>query len=438
MGFTGKLSILLGLWSTAFVQSVGAQESTEPDNREISRPGFAGMFDLNAKYLTGDWGGVRTALEDSGVKISLTYQQQGFFNFHGGTDTNDLSRFHGSYDLKLRFDTGKMGLWEGGYGYIKAKGNWREGIGFNRGKIGSWSKPNADEKEDDTIYINKWWVGQKFFDGLIDIRAGRIETKKDVFDKNAYADHEDKYFLNSWFVSSPNVPHTTAMGARLKITPNEWVYFLMGAFDGESRGSKRGGLRTTFHDAARFIAMWELGFNLDFPTAKGPLAGHYRIGMWYDGREKQIFRKSLNGVRRPRFTNDDMGMYLSFDQMLFKENDDPADSQGLGGFFRYGYAPEESNDMEHFWSLGMQYGGLIPERDKDVLAFGVAQGIYSDRFQREINRNGSHETVYEIYYAIQLTPWLVLTPDIQYIENPGGRGDSRDSIIGGFRLRITF
>ena len=125
-----------------------------------------------------------------------------------------------------------------------------------------------------------------------------------------------------------------------------------------------------------------------------------------------------------------MGIYLSFDQLLFKENDDPADSQGLAGFVRYGYAPEESNEMEHFWSLGMQYAGLIPERDKDVLAFGVAQ--------RELDRDVSHETVYELYYAIQLAPWLVLTPDLQYIENTGGRGDSRDSIIAGFRLRIIF
>ncbi len=113
MTFVGKLSILLGLWATAFLQPVGAQEGLEPDNHEISRPGFVGMFDLNAKHLTGDWGGVRTALEDSGIKISLSYQQQGLFNFHGGRDTNDLSRFHGSYDLKLTFDTGKMGLCAG-------------------------------------------------------------------------------------------------------------------------------------------------------------------------------------------------------------------------------------------------------------------------------------------------------------------------------------
>ncbi len=442
----GSLLAVLMLLGVVGGVSAGTPDQAKPVDATAEKPHFS-LFELKSKTMTGNWGGLGTALQDAGIKLSLTYQQQGFFNFHGGRDSNDLSRFHGSYDLKITYDTEKMGLWAGGYGYIKAKGNWREGIGFNKGKIGGWSKPNADEKEDDPIYVSKWWVGQKFLDGLIDIRAGRIETKKDVFDKNVYADHEDKFFMNSWFVASPNVPHTTAMGARIKITPWEWVYFQFGAFDGESRGSKRGGLRTTFHDTARFIGIWELGFNLQFETSNGRLPGHYRIGMWYDGREKQIFRNSLDGRRRrsnplrgrrPRFTNDDVGMYLSFDQMLFKENDQPDDKQGLGGFFRYASAPEESNEMEHFWSFGAQYKGLIPTRDKDVLAFGVAQGIYSDRFQREINSDVSHETVYELYYDIQVTPWLVITPDIQFIENPGGRGEFKDSIIGGFRVRIIF
>lgn len=435
--------VLLQALSIGLVLLVAQQvPASGPDTRasqaqSTDTPGD-GLFDLHSKTMTGDWGGLRRTLEDAGIKLSLSYQQQGFFNFHGGRDSNDGSRFHGSYDLKLQYDTQKMGLWPGGYGYIKAKGNWREGVGFNEGKIGGWSSPNADEKEDDAIYINKWWVGQKLLDGLLDIRAGRIETKKDVFDKNAYADHEDKYFMNSWFVASANVPHTTAMGARIKFTPCEWFYFQFGAFDGDSRGDKRGGLRTTFHDAPRFIGMWEMGFNLQLETARGRLAGHYRIGLWYDGRKKQLFRNDLGGRRSPRTTTDDMGMYLSFDQMLAKENDDPNDTQGLGGFFRYGYAPPESNDMEHFWSLGMQYQGLIPERDKDVVAFGVAQGIYSHIFQRQISRAVSHQTVYEIYYAIHLTPWLVITPDVQFIENPGGRGEFKDSIIGGVRLRIIF
>ena len=32
-----------------------------------------------------------------------------------------------------------------------------------------------------------------------------------------------------------------------------------------------------------------------------------------------------------------------------------------------------------------------------------------------MNNNAGSENIYELHYAIQLTPWLVLTPDIQYI-----------------------
>jgi hypothetical protein len=42
---------------------------------------------------------------------------------------------------------------------------------------------------------------------------------------------------------------------------------------------------------------------------------------------------------------DDVGVYTGCNQRLYKENADPEDSQGLGVFFRYGYAPSKRNDI---------------------------------------------------------------------------------------------
>jgi len=57
-----------------------------------------------------------------------------------------------------------------------------------------------------------------------------------------------------------------------------------------------------------------------------------------------------------------------------------------------------------------------------------------------VNGDSSNETIFELYYAIQATPWLVLTPDIQYVDNPGGLdGDAvSHAIAGGFKVRVTF
>ncbi len=44
------------------------------------------------------------------------------------------------------------------------------------------------------------------------------------------------------------------------------------------------------------------------------------------------------------------------------------------------------------------------------------------------------------YYNIQAATWINISPDIQYILNPGGRGedDSRDCLVIGLRVQMTF
>ena len=128
----------------------------------------------------------------------------------------------------------------------------------------------------------------------------------------------------------------------------------------------------------------------------------------------------------------------ALDQLIWKENGEPSDSQGLSVFGRYGYARDDVNRINHFWSFGGQCTGLIAGRDQDRLGFGFAQAIQSDQFKDEIRPRADRETVYELYYAYQVTPWCVITPDLQFITNPGGDKDDRDAFVAGLRLRIWF
>ncbi len=49
-----------------------------------------------------------------------------------------------------------------------------------------------------------------------------------------------------------------------------------------------------------------------------------------------------------------------------------------------------------------------------------------------------HESVMEVYYNAQLTPWLSVSPSIQYIFNPGGLAGVNDAVIVGLRAQISF
>ena len=387
--------------------------------------------------MTGDWGGLRNDLADLGFKIELSYQQQFQQNFHGGLNTHNAHDFSGSYDLVARLDFGKMGLIPNAGFYFKAKGSYSDGINDEDVGASGAARVNSDINGDQPIYVNKWWYWHQFLEEKIELRLGVIETVKDLYDVSLYANHEDKDFLNRLSFRNATMPHTTAMGVFVKVEPVEWFYFQVGAFDAQAR-TRRTQFDTAFHDEAWFIGWGELGLTPNWPSAKGPMPGRYRAGVWYNPRSREVYRNTLDGRREPTFRGDDVGLYVGFDQMIWKETDNPKDAQGLGFYTRYGHAHNDTHTVSDYWSVGLSYKGLIPTRDNDVFGFGVAQAIYSAGYRRHQNNRADRETVYEWFYNMFLTPWCVITPDLQVVTNPGGDKDDRDAIIGGVRIRIIF
>jgi porin len=151
------------------------------------------------------------------------------------------------------------------------------------------------------------------------------------------------------------------------------------------------------------------------------------VGLWYDPRPKSHSDSD-------RTYRNDMGVYTTCDQMLFKENDQPDDQQGLGVFFRFGWTDAKHNDLRQFWSGGLQYQGLLPGRDEDVLGLGWAWGVFSDLATTTFP--AGQESVTELYYNAQLTPWAHVSPSVQYIATPAGSG--RDALVVGVRAQIVF
>jgi porin len=387
-----------------------------------------------SQTLTGNWAGLRTDLENLGLTFRLFYNQQAQQNFHGGL-RQDHGRLSGSYDLQVELNFEKMGLFKGGGFFMEASGTWNEGI--NPSKVGALFNVNADACGDYPIFVKKWWFKQSLLDQKIELRLGLLETNKDLFDVGLYANHEDKDFLNQISIRNPTIPHRKGLGAFVKVKPVDWFYFQAAAVDAQSR-PRRTGFDTAFHDEAWFIGMWEAGFTPAWPTERGPLPGRYRIGWWYDRTVKTIFRDTLDGALPVDQRGNDLGFYLGFDQMVWKENANSKDTQGLGLFARYGTSHGDVNKVNNVWEVGASYKGLIPARDQDVTALAVSEGILSEQYRHEQDARADRETVYEWYYALQLTPWCIVSPDVQVVTNPGGNKGTPDAFVGGVRVRIVF
>ena len=99
-------------------------------------------------------------------------------------------------------------------------------------------------------------------------------------------------------------------------------------------------------------------------------------------------------------------------------------------------------------NFGLVYEGLIPGRETDKATFGLVYGSFSHDLQdhqrdEQIVKGPSapgvqhYELVLELNYNIELTKWLHIQPDIQYVINPGGTGDIPDALVLGFQLSVN-
>ncbi|HOM61171.1 MAG TPA: carbohydrate porin [Anaerohalosphaeraceae bacterium] len=387
--------------------------------------------------LTDGFRGLADALQPSGIDIGLSitniYQQ----NTHGGTSTHrHQGRWSGSFDLEMEFDLQTLAGIEGGTIYMHSEGTWsRKDI--DETSIQSLFGVNGDFAPREAFNIIELWYQQSLWDDTLQVRMGKLDMTGGFecrgsmvsFDSNRYANDENTQFLNSALINNPTIPFPDyGIGAIVLWSPVENWYVSVGAADAQA-DKRESGLNTAFHDEDYFITMAETGILPQLDSANGPLPGVYRAGIWYDGQPKPSLDES-------RFYRDDTGCYLSFDQMLTRESSDPADTQGLGAFFRYGYANGRCNAVTNFFSGGIQYEGLLEGRPADVLGIGYAHGALTDRSASPFTKD--FESVLEVYYSLKAAGWLFITPSLQYAANPGGTGDSNDALVFGVRTLLTF
>ena len=132
-------------------------------------------------------------------------------------------------------------------------------------------------------------------------------------------------------------------------------------------------------------------------------------------------------------------LYYNFHQYLYTEPDDP--EQGWGVFGRFGCSTGEANPFEQFYSIGVGGNGILPGRDNDRFGIGYYHLNFSDDFPTIAKRSlGGLDEGYgvELFYNIEITPWLHISPDLQIICNPGGNDNNDTAIVAGVRVYMEF
>ncbi len=417
------------------------------------------------QYLTGDWGGARTELAEDGVLFDFDLTQLIQGNAYGGKDTNSAFRYSGTFDFTLKFDTARMKLWPGGL--IVLHGETKIADNVNP-KVGSLMAPNYQgllpvPDDPGTTTLSEFYFMQALSEQLI-VAAGKIDLTS-IGDQNAFASNHRTQFLNTALRVNPvlfyGAPYTT-MAAGVICLPTKWLRVSTVVADNDPDGAATmTGFNTALHGRNWATVMQEYEFTWK-PLGQ---TGHQRIGWFWTSRDfpelggdsriqfpqvigpRLIARRLLPpwlrflragntvySITNPETAADTWGLYYNFDQFLWTEADD--ENQGLGIFGRFGYGGQP-NLFEQFYSLGVSGTGSIPTRDHDTWGLGYYCANISDNLDPLFNMNS--EQGVELFYNIEVTPWLHLTPDLQVIVDPGGGfGDRDPAIVYGLRMQMKF
>ena len=180
------------------------------------------------------------------------------------------------------------------------------------------------------------------------------------------------------------------------------------------------------------------------PAANG-LPGEFKIGGWFDTAPDPDA-----GSTQPW----NYGLYFIADQMLYrvpqpasvsmiansgKQTAAPSlTDKGLGAFTHIGLAPRNSSVINFYVDGGLNYKGLIPTRDNDVLGVAFAYGHLNNNPQgNDGSSNPGYEMVFEATYQIMLTPWLSFQPDVQYVIQPSS-ADIPNALVLGAHATVSF
>ncbi len=370
--------------------------------------------------INGFWG-LNNYMKPMGLEfgfgIITTYQA----NAKGGISTNGRRGRHvGRYDLNVSFDLKKLLRIEAGSFFIHGWGGWPDTECIDGHSVGSvWGMNALTVGNRGMDVVEAFYEGPFLCESII-IAAGKLDFTG-IFDISEYADDECGQFFNASLVDNPAIPFPEqGLGIVLNwaITDN---WYLMGGVTDALADSRETGLNTALHKEDYFFYALETGIAIG--------KGNYRVGLWNGSLANANSDGSLN-------CRDEIGFYTSCDWLVYEEDPKAEDGQGLGMFARYGYVPSRRNDITNYFSAGLQYLGLFDCRDDDIFGLGYAHGILSNSASATYHED--YEIASEVFYNAQITPWLTIGPNVQYLVNPGGSNSTTNALVVGLRTQLIF
>lgn len=418
--------------------------------------------------LTGDWGGVRDDLAKKGVVLDVDAYWWPQKITGGGKNSSGGN--WGNLTTELNVDTGKAGMWPGGFFKIKAVTGFGHYIGKDTGAFippnAAWSLPATGE--DGTGLVEYSFL--QFLSPKLGVMVGKMDFS---VTPGLFTGDYRTQFANLGL----KVPLAAALfpistfGASVIYLPSPDVNLSVMLLD-PSGTIKSDDLSKAFDDGVFVVATGEVKTNLF------GLTGNQGLLLYWSNKERtslvqdptNIARLLLNekyprlgdiseilggfvpGLVAPaqplNIENETWTAVYSGEQFLWQPSGDP--KRGIGAFYSIGVSDGRANPVKNSYTLGLVGKGVVPGRANDDFGIGWSRMKFSDNFvpslRNTFNLGLNHEDAVEMYYKAAVTPWLSVGPTVQIINS--GLNKTMDSsgnvkgldttYLAGVRVGIRF
>jgi porin len=373
---------------------------------------------LGRATLTGDCGGLRSALGSRGVEVRLANYGDLLGIVSGGNARRAV--YADLLEPAVAVDLDRLARWPGAALLVRGIGTY----GTDPIEVtGSIHSPSNVAAAVDTFTLFEAWLEQRFLGDALSIRVGlyALDAEFDV-------KHTAGGFMNSGFgtgldlsetgVNGPCIFPVSCLGLRLRVQPTPSFHVQAAVLDGVAGDPAHPhGTQVRLDAREGALVATEVGYD------RSPGGGRFlraALGAWlYTAEFPDVLALDARG--NPRQRRGTHGVYGLVEGELFREADQQG--QGLGGFLRAGLADQHVNRIGAYVGGGLVYTGLVPGRDADVTGIGVSAGINGERFRTARRRAGSPvdggEIALEWTYLVPVLPSMRLQLDLQYIVNPG-------------------
>lgn len=421
---TSRASNLTGTPATS-TQGLATTEAPQRENNLRNPPA-----------LSGDWWGVRRDLAEHGVTLQLwaTALSQGQWSGAAAGDTapggaNTSFQSGGRFDLLIDVDTSRLGIGRGGEAHVHLEAENGPVPGFRGGAL--WPVNTAallpltqpGRVEATSIFVRQRWGGTSLTLGkinMIDLLAG------DPFFGGWGIDR----FMNLAFVAPPTgVVPPVIMGGILTQRIGA-VNLTAMVFDPNDQ--------TTRYDLNQ---LFETGANLSLSASwKGSAWGrptnlglNYTFSLSDSVDLRSILLPSELQLRSNRYPDN---LSLQFGHTLFPSRVRPG--KGIGFYGKVLATQGNPNPISWSFVGGIAGEAMFANRPDDRFGIGIFSTSWSSALRQALSplQPLGNERGLELFYNYAITPWFMLTADLQVIA-PAIRGTPTET-VAAVRAKVSF